>query len=544
MRSTDALDVLAQALQGRGAQPLRVQRPQGDAASGDGGNGGNGDRPVLTPSHLLLPSLDAGLERAAVAHAVAHLLYSTPDQDARQLKPMSQVVMGAIEDARVEHLLMQLLPGTRAWFTAPLRAACRADSLSLGGLLSRLDLALHEPLYGDGSHWVSKARQLFEQARRQHGLQDARAFRALGSVLAHELGQMRVRFEGRHFQVPAPYRDDHSYLWVQEAASTDPPLEKVAEPTTIARSGGPGQASPSRAMVCAYRYPEWHARMQLLLENWCTVLESAPAYAPALHDALAVAPARLPRQRHQPTGRARRRLSEGEQLDLDAAIEHGVQRRQGRLCGAEVFQRRGLRFAPRSLLILVDSSESTSQTHVGQTTLLDLECNAALMLARHLNEQGHVVAVHAFNSDTRERVHYQRVLDFGAGAQDIARAMSLPLRGQYSTRMGAALRHASHCLRAAEYPNPALLILTDGEPGDIDVHDPMHLVEDARHAVQDARRAGLGVEALVMGEYATAKTARHIFGRPQTSVVSSPDGLYRALHRICNRLTDPACAAS
>ena len=94
-------------------------------------------RPVITPSHLLLPegytSLDAAdrsaLYRAAVAHAVAHLRFSPCAQSVGTLKPLAVAVVSAIEDARVEQRLAVELPGVRRWFLAHLPAMpAAADS--------------------------------------------------------------------------------------------------------------------------------------------------------------------------------------------------------------------------------------------------------------------------------------------------------------------------------------------------------------------------------------------------------------------------------
>ena len=61
----------------------------------------------------------------------------------------------------------------------------------------------------------------------------------------------------------------------------------------------------------------------------------------------------------------------------------------------------------------------------------------------------------------------------------------------YSTRMGAAMRHAGHYLAHQEADKKLLLVLTDGEPSDIDVKDPRHLIEDARIAVRELDRKGI-----------------------------------------------------
>jgi hypothetical protein len=49
----------------------------------------------------------------------------------------------------------------------------------------------------------------------------------------------------------------------------------------------------------------------------------------------------------------------------------------------------------------------------------------------------------------------------------------------YSTRIGAAMRHAAEDLKRQQTHRRLLLVVTYGEPSDIDVTDRKYLVEDA-----------------------------------------------------------------
>lgn len=46
------------------------------------------------------------------------------------------------------------------------------------------------------------------------------------------------------------------------------------------------------------------------------------------------------------------------------------------------------------------------------------------------------------------------------------------MQASYSTRMGAAMRHAAQTLGAQNADKKLLLVLTDGQPCDVDVNDP------------------------------------------------------------------------
>jgi nitric oxide reductase activation protein len=62
--------------------------------------------------------------------------------------------------------------------------------------------------------------------------------------------------------------------------------------------------------------------------------------------------------------------------------------------------------------------------------------------------------------------------------------------------LGAALRYATRRWRTRREPERLILLLSDGRPHDVDVHDPHYLVADAQRAVDEARQAGVTVCAL------------------------------------------------
>jgi Mg-chelatase subunit ChlD len=494
-------------------------------------------RPLLNATHLLLPPLDTPLRRAAVAHAAAHLLHSRPAQSSAALKPLGLAVVGAVEDARVELLLARALPGVRAWFDAPLRQALEPEGLSVTALFSRLALALHDERYGDGNHWIAKARTLFAAARREHGLEDDTAFRRLASVLANDLGQMRVRFDPRLYAVPAPYRDDNSYLW-QHGATRETEAQPLPAPIALQTPPLDGPAPALETTMPALAYPEWDYRSGVLRRDWCLLYELRPmadtptAPAPATHRPLP--PLQRLRAHH---GRRLRRQWEGETLDLDAAIEAAVERRLQRAPAGRIFQRPGPQARPLSLLVLLDLSQSTGARAAGQLrSLLEVEQEAALLLAHSAQSAGERIALHGFCSDTRAQVRYHRLLDFGEPLDATAAARLQAQQAAWSTRLGTALRHACALLAAEPAERRALLVLTDGAPADVDVHDARYLVEDARAAVQDANRLGLAICGLAV-DAGAAEYARRIFGAGNYRIAETPDQLPRQLAALHARFS-------
>ena len=511
-------------------------------AGGSSAPEGLPSRPVLTPTHLLLPddlTVPEGLDlhqlgRATIAHVVAHLKYSKPSVPSAGLKPMSVALVSALEDARVERLLLREHPGMRDWFLAPLRLAVQPEGVGFAALISRLDLALMDPAYRDDHPWVHKARTLFEvQAADLHHRE---GFRQIALTLVHDLGQTRVAFRPGQYQVSAPYRDDNTFLWHHEVSSADPPPEQALhvpqqrQPQSLNQpmdSEAPEVAAEEMALS-QHLYPEWDHRLSLLRQDWCTVVDKLPPWrhGPKLVQPPSAVPMALKRSLHLNGGRRIRRQPEGDDLDLNAAVQFMVAHRSRRSAESRFFTRRATADTSASILVLLDLSESTNdRLGDGAQSFLDLEKTAALMLADAVHANGDHIAVHGFSSSTRLEVSYYRLIDFGTPIDGAARAVLSSAPGRHSTRLGAALRHATASLAEEANDLKAILVLTDGAPSDIDVHTPHHLVEDARHAIIEARSAGVQVHGLVVDRHADTY-AHRIFG-------------WRNYHVVENALTLP-----
>ena len=513
-----------------------------------------GARPVLAGRRLLLPASASapGLRRAMVAHAVAHLRHSQPARPAHALRPMGIAIVSAIEDARVERLLCRDFPGLHGWFAASLPPAPDALDLGFAALVSRMDRLLLLPASQDDNHWVNKARRLFEETAARAGLEDYDAFRAIASILANDLGQMRVRFEPQDYVVPAPWRDDNSYLW-EFAETQTAPDEAIALQQSGARPAPPppdaqdeGGALPPDAAgdieLGRYTYPEWDRKLERLRPDWCTVIEKLPAWQgllPAREQAAPgnerVAPLALPRARHLDRTHRLRRQWEGDDIDLNAAIEVLVDRRLRLRPDARLFMRPGKGPRPSSVLVLLDLSASANDPGPHAASLLDIEKQAALMLAASNARGIDRLAIHGFSSNTRAEVYYYRLLEPGLPLDEPARTMIGALRGRYSTRMGAALRHATSLMRAEPPGQRAVLLVTDGAPADIDVHDPRYLIEDARQAVAEAREAGVRAACIAVDGAADAYV-RRIFGWRDYCIADDARSLPARLARMSARL--------
>jgi hypothetical protein len=450
---------------------------------------------------------------------------------------MSVAVISLIEDARVEALMAREYPGFAGLWRAQFPEET-PQTLTFEGLCLRLSRALIDPGYEDGNYWVEKGARLFRQLANR--LDDHAAFRELGSVLANDLGQMRVRFEASKYAPQPPYRDDNSVLW--RYASDEPPEAAHAGASMGVRvefderdDVAPDQEGlAATSWQAEYLYPEWDYRSSVSRDDWVTV---KVRWISASSAQVAESPPADQRRtrgvfrtwRKQRVNRASRigRQWEGDTLDLNAAIAAMVDMRSALAPDARVFVRPGR--TPRSphVLLLLDLSESTNDRLPGRfDSLLDVLRDAAEHLCVALSSEGVDFAVHGFSSNGRNEVEYVVVKEWDQPADAALRHAIRSLRAQHSTRLGAALRHAGACFPASR-DSGFLVVLTDGEPSDIDVWERRYLVEDAARAVWELKGSDIGTFCLSLDAKGQEYVTR-IFGSRHL-MVDRPDELAQRL---------------
>ena len=110
------------------------------------------------------------------------------------------------------------------------------------------------------------------------------------------------------------------------------------------------------------------------------------------------------------------------------------------------------------------------------------------------------------------------------------------LQSRYSTRIGAGLRMAGTSLAQVPRHRRLVLLITDGEPSDIDVPDPSYLVADARRAVQGLSARGIDTFCIALGQAAGQRQAE-IFGRNGFIQIDKLETLPEKLTALYFRMT-------
>lgn len=509
------------------------------------------------------PALD--LYRAQAAHLAAHLACLRRPFQGEGLSALQSLCIGLIEDARAEALAIARFPRLRDLW-APFH---QGEGPGLGGQFDRIARAL---LLGTASEedplerWILN---LFQTS----DLQSPDRSRDLGLRLADRLkGQT---FSPWTDKPSCPYRCDNRLLWTFEELDFDtspaptPQLRKYVSIMEMVNEVEVETAGPDAQEIWVQAdelfdddgssfneregkeplpppipYDEFDHRIQLIRPAWATVLDKRPrlgdvAKAEAILDRHRKIMERL---RHRldamrPQGTIRvRKLEDGDELDLNPAVAAAIDRRLRQQPDPRVMMRLERKVRDTAVMVLLDLSESTNDATASGETVLDLTQTACVLLAEAIHRVGDAFALHGFQSDGRHQVFYSRFKDFSAPWDAMAKARLMGAEGRLSTRMGTAIRHATHHLGQVKASRKLMIVLTDGAPADIDVKDPLYLRADARRAVEEAARQGVTPFCLSLDPGADAYVSR-IFGPRNALVLDRVDRLPERLPQLYAALT-------
>jgi nitric oxide reductase activation protein len=328
--------------------------------------------------------------------------------------------------------------------------------------------------------------------------------------------------------------DDAQEIWV-----LDTPFYLDQEGVTINSLEGKEPVSEP------YHYQEWDYSVQLHRPNWVTVLEKRQKKGdPAEIDRILTENKPVAsRLRHiidamQPEGVQRfRRQEDGEEIDLNAAIRAMIDIRMGQMPDSRINIRIERKVRDLALVVLLDLSESTNEK-LGDSDkpVIQLAREATSLLSWAIDRVGDPFAIHGFASDGRHDVEYYRFKDFDDGYNDEVKAKLAGMHGGLSTRMGAALRHAASFLLKQREQKKLILLVSDGEPADIDVRDPQYLRHDTKKAVEELATRGVRTFCLTLDPRADDYVSR-IFGPKGYMVVDHVNRLPERLPMLYAGLT-------
>ncbi|MBI2988977.1 MAG: hypothetical protein HYY45_19620 [Deltaproteobacteria bacterium] len=283
-----------------------------------------------------------------------------------------------------------------------------------------------------------------------------------------------------------------------------------------------------------YLYPEWDFRTGSFRERWCRVRErvmeesTSDFYTETLTEyRWLVSQVRVRFEHFLPElFRKVTRRYDGEDVDIDAVIDMIVDRQAGATPSEKVYWRRERTQRDVAVAVLLDMSATTNEyvelksaqavrpvtaTAQGYSNYLhqvaagvddrgkplrkraiDIEKQAAIVLAQALESIGDSYALYAFSGSGRGNVEFHVVKDFQELlSQRVARRVDR-LAPAHATRMGAAIRHAIRKLERVDAQTRLLFLVSDGRPYDRDYgrdpNDKEYAVHDTHQALREAVR--------------------------------------------------------
>jgi nitric oxide reductase NorD protein len=532
----------------------------------------------------------AGLElyRATAAHMAAHMCYSTAPISAEQLSPAQMFFIGFMEDARVEYKAFNDFPGLKKLWTTLLKIAHDDDEPEHETMLVLEHLALMLM----NSKESSDDEKLNAFAAKFHAEiednQDNNQFSwNMGMDLFHLFASRKAVPSLRILErIRIPYRDDNRYVWEFEEFSWGVETEYVPasqrqvrrqvsviemanevdcelagddaqEIWTCSTNMRPYEDDLTDEQISfndmwgkepvsdPFHYQEWDYQIQLHRPDWATVYERRQPkgdpddindimteYRPIAHRIKQIIDLLTPEGVQRV-----RNMEDGDEIDLNAAVDAMISIRMGEQPNTRITMRNVLKSRDLSVVVLMDLSESTNEAMAGSDkTVLQLTREAATLVATAINGIGDPFALHGFASDGRHDVQYYRFKDFSQHYDDEAKSRLAGMKGGLSTRMGAALRHAGHHLLKQPERRKLILLVTDGEPADIDERDPQHLRHDTKKAVEELYSTGVLTYCLTLDPNADAYVKR-IFGENNYTIVDNVDRLPEKLPTLFASLT-------
>jgi len=333
------------------------------------------------------------------------------------------------------------------------------------------------------------------------------------------------------------YRDDNRHMWKYHELGDEEEMFDEQD-RSKAEEEEEEKGLPPR------HYPEWDYLAKNYRPDWVSLYESLhPAGNASKIDAILSKHALLAKRLKQlldmlkPQRFVRVRYQEeGSELDLDVAIRSLIDFKAGSTPDPRINMSHRTDGRDVAVSLLLDLSQSVNEVPEGcSQTILELSQEAVTLLGWSIEKLGDEFAVAGFSSNTRHEVRYQHIKGFTEGWDDQVKGRLAAIEAGFSTRMGAAIRHAGHTLAMRKADKKLLLVLTDGEPSDIDVDDDQHLLRDTHKAVQELEQEGIYTHCINLDPKADEYVS-DIFGNRYT-VIDKVERLPEKLPQLFMALT-------
>lgn len=353
-----------------------------------------------------------------------------------------------------------------------------------------------------------------------------------------------------------------------------------------------------------FHYREWDCLIEDYRPDWCRLIErqARSGSATFVQDVLSVHGALLASLRKQferlrpEQMRPERDLLDGEEIDLDRAVESLIDRRCGLPGRERLYRRRRKAERDVTTLFLLDMSSSTDERVKAQPfgprqqdaarphpaggqadvlsqiswalaeargaegpepilsrqpssqakRIIDIEKEALVLLAEALEPLGDRYGIFGFSGSGRLHVEFFTIKDFSEPYALPVKERLSGIEPRGSTRMGTALRHCKYRLRREQARRRNLILLSDGFPQDQDYgprragHE--YAVEDTARALAELEQEGTRTYCITVDRNGEDYLGR-MCPKSRYMVIQDLAALPEALLMLYRKATDRVAAA-
>jgi len=283
----------------------------------------------------------------------------------------------------------------------------------------------------------------------------------------------------------------------------------------------------------SFLYDEWDYHQRGYLRGWCRLHEerlkgeNGPAFLESVHHRHGALLARVRRQfqhiKPESTERVRK-VPDGEEVDLDRAVEARSDIRAGLAPSERVYMRRDRARREVAAAFLVDLSASVREPvpdpddepekpHDADSNdhpvwgvrpslmerdeqrrrVLDIQKEALALMVQALEALGDEYGIYGFSGETRENVEFYVAKELGDRLGIKVWNAIAAMSARRYTRMGTAIRHTIRKLERQDARRKVMLLISDGYPQDIDYgpdrDDRQYGIHDTAQALREAELA-------------------------------------------------------
>ena len=326
--------------------------------------------------------------------------------------------------------------------------------------------------------------------------------------------------------------------WVEnimKEAGMPPPEGEPGDGQAPVMSGGEEEGELEAQEPKTYAYDEWDFRADDYKPRWCIVKEKTleegeqSFYTEALNNYSGLL-AHIKRQFElimPETWRKTYRLVDGEDIDLNAALEAISDLRMGVPPDDKIYWRRNKVERDVAAVFLLDMSASTAEaidegrqnsddtdapddpveymvwlrrrreglTRRNYKRIIDLEKESTALIIQAIESIGDQYGIYGFSGYGRENVEFYVIKDIDEPFNDKIKRRIDKITPLHATRMGASIRHAITKLENKDATTKIMFLISDGRPQDRGYSregvEKEYAVHDTHQALIEARRKNI-----------------------------------------------------